>query len=156
MYNVDVTRDAYAAGSNVLSVAAGRDVAVGYRRDPGLLQSLLGTCERILRQLGRSGLPEDVRAQVSEALGQVMSGAAEQLQKLRAGEGGHPIEHVIAAASYLDRIADKLTQNGIADSASGQQLVRRISDEARQLISEAGGEYTETPTPETTAAPEGF
>jgi hypothetical protein len=155
MYNVEAARGAYAAGANILSVAAGRDVAVGYSREAALLQSLVGTCERILRQLGRSGLPEDVRAQVSEALGQVMSGAAEQRQKLRAGEAGHPIEHVITAAGYLDRLADKLAQNGIAESAAGQQLVRRIDDESKRLIREAGGEYTETLTPET-MAPEDF
>jgi hypothetical protein len=155
-YNVDVARDAYAGGINILSVAAGRDVAVGYSRDSALLQSLVGTCERILRQLGRSGLPEDVRVQVSEALAQVMSSAAEQRQKLQAGQKVHPIEHVITAAGYLDRLADKLAQNGIADSAAGQQLVRRIGDESRQLIGEAGGGYTDTPTPETSVAPEGL
>jgi hypothetical protein len=57
--------------------AAGLDITIGYSPYSALLDSLLRSCEIILRQLGRSGLPEDARAQVSEELGRVMNGAAE-------------------------------------------------------------------------------
>jgi hypothetical protein len=59
-----------------------REYVAGPGRGISLIQSLLNVCERVLRQLGRSGLPEDVRVQVSEALAMVVNGAVEQRQRL--------------------------------------------------------------------------
>jgi hypothetical protein len=123
--------------------AAGRDVGIGYNPEWALLDSLLRSCEIILRQLGRSGLPEDARAQVSEELGRVVNGAVEQRRALYTGSADHPIEHVIRAAGYLDSLAAQLVKNGVADSERGQRLVRTIQEEARELIHQAGGGYSE-------------
>jgi hypothetical protein len=50
---------------------------------------------------------------------------------------------VIKAAGYLDSLAAQLVKNGVADSERGQRLVRTIQDEARELIHQAGGGYSE-------------
>lgn len=122
---------------------AGRDITIGYSRKSALLDALLRSCEIILRQLGRSGLPEDTRAQVSEELARVMNGASEQREALHDGNENNPIEHVIKAAGYLDSLAAQLAKNGAADSERGQGLVRSIQEEARELIHQAGGGYSQ-------------
>jgi hypothetical protein len=123
--------------------AAGLDIEIGYSPQSALLDSLVRSCEIILRQLGRSGLPEDARVQVSEELGRVMNGAAGQRQALYEGIADNPIEHVIKAAGYLDSLAAQLVRNGVADSERGQGLTRTIQEEARALIHQAGGGYSE-------------
>lgn len=120
---------------------------VGQSREGALLESLVAACERILRQLGRSKLPDDMYAQVSEALGRVISGAVEQRHMLSTRDADNPIEHVVWAAGYLDSLAAKLADNGVADSPPGERLVLLIEEESRALIREAGGGYSERGAP---------
>jgi hypothetical protein len=137
----------------------GHDFAVGYRRESALLDSLSGACERILRQLAKSDLPEDARAQVSDEMGRVLGAAAELRASLNDNSAANAIEHVVKAAGYLDSLADQLARNGVADSERGRRLIRVIEAEAGGLIREAGGGYTDrSPQPYTpsSAPPQGI
>jgi hypothetical protein len=118
---------------------AGRDISVKASREAELLDSLVRSCDLILARIGRSDLPEDTRAQVSDELGRILSAAATQRAALRAGASAETVRHVIKAAGYLNSLAGQLVQNGATDADQGMRVVQTIRDEASGLIREAGG-----------------
>jgi hypothetical protein len=118
----------------------GRDVAYAPARDPSLLDALTGSCERILRLLGRLDMPAEARAQVREQLGKVLDSTARHRNPPTTTSGSlTAADHVVQAADYLNTLATQLRQSGIADSESGASLIRLLQNEASRLIRLVGG-----------------
>ncbi|WP_427919356.1 P-loop ATPase, Sll1717 family [Streptomyces sp. cg40] len=110
-------------------------------REFALLESLLTSCERILRQLTRAELPEEVRGEVSRQVGRILSEASAVRERLRAGEYVNVDSHVVEAADYLGALAGGLVAHGIGeeDRTGGSYVVQRIQREAATLIRAVGG-----------------
>ena len=119
----------------VIGIGPGRDVRLRSDREFALIESLLQSCRRILRQLGRSHVPAETRQQISEQIGLVMSGAAETLDRMEAGGSGDSVRQVVKAADYLAALAQQLVQNGVDDG----NVAERIRDEAQNLLAQIGG-----------------
>ncbi|MEU1474240.1 hypothetical protein [Streptomyces sp. NPDC005760] len=110
-------------------------------REFGLLDSLLTSCERILRQLARAELPEEVRSEVSRQVGRILSEASAVRERLREGQYVNVDWHVVEAADYLGALAGGLVAHGMGDEdhAGGSYVVQRIQREAATLIRAVGG-----------------
>lgn len=121
------------------------DVGIGVGRDFYLLEELVRSCDRILRQVDRAvDLPAEPRSQVSRQVGRAMSDASQSLLKLRnsTGEVVDAYGHVLAAADYFGTLAAQLLASGIDDGNGSGSVVHRIEDEARRLRRTVGGGYT--------------
>jgi hypothetical protein len=113
----------------------GSDVGFFADRDFRLLGELALSCERILRFLGRSGLPDATRDEVSSQVTRVLDHARDRHQRLQGGARIDVSAYVVTAANYLASLASQLTESGIQDVGA----TRLLTDEAQALISAVGG-----------------
>lgn len=113
----------------------GADVSFSVSRDFRLVDELARSCERILRLLGRTNLPDTTRDEVSQKVARVLDDANEAREHLRSGGSVDAAAHVVKAANYLSNLANQLTANGIQD----ERVIRQLDDEARALIRAVGG-----------------
>jgi len=113
----------------------GSDVGFFPDRDFRLLDELALSCERILRFLGRSGLPDATRDEVSSQVAHVLDHARDRQQRLRGGTRIDASAYVVRAANYLGSLASQLTESGIQDAGA----TRLLTDEAQALIGAVGG-----------------
>ena len=122
-------------GNNQLQIQAGRDISLGVSRDSRLLDDVTRACERLLRQLIRAGLQDDIRNEVESQLGRVLDDTRRAREDLRGGRAIEVTRHVLSASGYFGRLAVQLGDHGIRD----EPITRRLEDEARALIRSAGG-----------------
>ncbi|MFJ6568678.1 P-loop ATPase, Sll1717 family [Streptomyces sp. NPDC091292] len=115
------------------------DFVVGRRRDFTLAQSLIDSCERIRRQLGRADLPAEAAYEISVQVGRVVDDASHLLDQLRYGNGQDVVSHLVGATNYLNTLAVQLVENGVDGGEDVRSVVRRIQDETRRLGREIGG-----------------
>jgi hypothetical protein len=113
----------------------GSDVGFFATRDFRLLDELALSCERILRLLGRSGLPDATRDEVSSQVARVLDHARDRHQRLQGGARIDVSAYVVTAANYLGSLASQLTASGIQDVG----ITRLLADEAQALIGAVGG-----------------
>lgn len=129
------TRNAVVDQTVLLSRISGADVGLAANRDVRLLSEVVGACERLMRQLARSGLPESTRSEVYVQIGHVMAAAGAEREQFRDGDALDIQAHVLAASDYFDRLAAQLGTHGFRD----RPITRRLEDEARALIRSIGG-----------------
>ena len=110
--------------------------AVPYRpvRSFALIEALLESCQRILRQLGRAQLPAETRERVSLEIGRIVSSTDELLEQAKLGGGSDPILHFTHTVTYLRSLATQLNREGLDEN-----LTRRIEDETRRLMAHLSG-----------------
>lgn len=124
--------------TNAFNIRAGRDVQIGYSGEAYLFDFLVHSCERILRQLGRSEISVEMRDQVSEEISKVLKMAVDRRQ--HPGErAGAAADQVIKTAGFLEALAAHLDHNGLSGATAGERLIHAIRDEASELISVVGG-----------------
>ena len=133
-YSPSPNRNIY-VGNALVQAATGSDISFGISRDSQLLDDVVRACERLLRQLMRSGLPDDMRAEVQARIGHVLDGARRAREDLRNGVPVDVTSHVLAASDFLGNLATQLGEHGIRE----EPITRRLEDEARALIRSAGG-----------------
>lgn len=123
------------SNSDLLMGTMGADVSFSVGRGFRLIDEVARSCERILRLLGRTNLPDATRDEVSQKVMRVLNDAHEKQEHLRFGEPVDATTHVVKAANYLSNLANQLTANGI----EGERVIRQFDDEARALIRAVGG-----------------
>ncbi|MFF1691344.1 MULTISPECIES: P-loop ATPase, Sll1717 family [unclassified Streptomyces] len=105
----------------------------GFQLDPGarLHRDLLAALARLLRRVDRSALPDELRAQVTDALSDLMTATAAQ-----AHSPEHALRsHVRSTVTELNRLHDRLALLGYPD----EPVTLRLADEARVLERALGG-----------------
>ncbi|MFC8866727.1 P-loop ATPase, Sll1717 family [Streptomyces sp. NPDC057148] len=122
-------------GVSQLAISSGSDASLAVSRDSRLLGDVTRSCERLLRQLLRAGLPPDMRGAVQTQIGHVLDDARRARDDLSHGASIDVTHHVLTASGYLGALAIQLRESGIHD----EPLTRRLEDEARALIRAAGG-----------------
>ena len=124
----------HAAAQGITNVIVGG--AVPYRpvRAFALMQALLESCQRILRQLGRAHLPAETRERVSVEIGRIINSTGELLDQANSGEGSDLVLHFTHTVTYLRSLATQLSREGFDEN-----LTRRIEDETRQLLANFSG-----------------
>jgi hypothetical protein len=127
----------FTVGSNAAVVQNFIAAAVGFTedRDFRLLNELALSCERILRYLGRSGLPDATRDEVSAQVTRVLDHARDRRERLTDGARLDVSAYVVTAANYLGSLASQLTESGVPDVG----VTRMLTDEAHALIHAVGG-----------------
>lgn len=128
-------RNAVVSQAGLVNYTIGADAGLSINRDVRLLGEVVGACERLLRQLARSGLPEATRAAVQLQIGRVAAAAGEARAQLGAGNALGTRDHVLAASGYFGSLAAQLSTHGFRD----RPVTRRLEDEARALIRSLGG-----------------
>ncbi|MFI2717829.1 P-loop ATPase, Sll1717 family [Streptomyces collinus] len=113
----------------------GRDISLGVSRDSRLLDDVTRACERLLRQLIRAGLQDDIRNEVESQIGRVLDDTRRAREDLRGGRAVEATRHALSASGYFGRLAVQLRDHGIRD----EPITRRLEDESRALIRSAGG-----------------
>lgn len=113
----------------------GSDVGFFADRDFRLLGELALSCERVLRFLGRSGLPDATRDEVSSQVTRVLDHARDRQRRLGGGTRIDVSAYVVTAANYLGSLASQLTESGV----QGAGAARLLADEAQALIGAVGG-----------------
>jgi len=110
--------------------------AVPYRaaRAFVLLEALLESCQRILRQLGRAHLPVETRERISVEIGRIISSTDKLLEQANSGGGSDPVLHFTHTVTYLRSLATQLTAEGLDEN-----LTRRMEDETRRLMAHLSG-----------------
>jgi hypothetical protein len=121
--------------TGLVAAISGADVGLAVNRDVRLLSGVVGACERLLRQLARSGLPEPTREEVYVQIGSVLATAAAARERLGEGNSLDVQGHVLATSGYFDSLAAQLGTHGFQD----RPVTRRLEDEARALIRSVGG-----------------
>jgi len=126
-----------AVGSNsaVVQHFIAADVGFVQDRDFRLVDELAISCERILRHLGRSGLPDATRDEVSAQVTRVLDHARDRRERLTGRARLDVSAYVVTAANYLGSLASQLTESGGQDVG----VTRLLTDEARALIHAVGG-----------------
>jgi len=105
----------------------GADVGFPIDRRFSLVNDLARSCERILRFLGRTNLPDATRDLVSQKVARVLNNANETREGRRFGvDTATAATCVVTAANYLSRLARELAANGIQD----ERVIRQLDDEA--------------------------
>jgi hypothetical protein len=99
-------------------------------RDVRLLEEVDRVMQRLLRHLGRSGLPVDVREETRLALS-----ALRGQDRALAGEGAGVEARVRSGITLLETLAGHLTHEGYGSEA----VTLRLADEARRLERVLGG-----------------
>ncbi|MCH5671576.1 P-loop ATPase, Sll1717 family [Streptomyces gilvus] len=122
-------------GNHQRQIGQGRDVSLGVSRDVRLLDDVSRACERLLRQLMRAGLQDDIHNEVRAQLGHVLDDARRTREIMRGGITVDVTQHVLAASSFFGRLAMELGEQGMRE----EPITRRLEDEARALIRAAGG-----------------
>jgi hypothetical protein len=113
----------------------GADVGFGDNRDFRLVSELRRSCERILRLLGRTNLPDVTRDEVSQKVAQVLNDANVTQEDLLSGAPVDVDAYVVKAANYFSSLANQLTVNGIQD----ERVIHQLDDTRRALIRAVGG-----------------
>ncbi|MFI9786446.1 P-loop ATPase, Sll1717 family [Kitasatospora sp. NPDC051984] len=121
--------------AGLANITAGSDAGLAINRDQRLLNELVGACERLVRQLSRSGLPLTAREEIHAQIGRVAAAAGQARQRLADGEALDVNEHVLAVSGHFDHLAAQLGTHGFAD----RPVTLRLTDEARALIRLVGG-----------------
>jgi len=98
-----------------------------------LLESLLESCRRILRQLGRAQLPAETRERISVEIGRIISSTDELLEEENS-RSNDPMLHFTHTVTYLRSLAMQLSREGFDENLS-----RRIEDEVRRLMANLSG-----------------
>jgi hypothetical protein len=111
------------------------DVGFVPARDFRLLDELALSCERILRFLGRSDLPDAARDEVASQVTRVLDHARDRHERLRSGSRIDASAYVVTAANYLGSLASQLAESGVQDAG----VTRLMADEAQALIGAVGG-----------------
>lgn len=126
-----------AVGSNaaVVQHLIAADVGFIQDRDFRLLGELGLSCERILRYLGRSGLPDATRDGVSAQVTRVLDHARDMRERLKDRPRLDVSAYVVTAAHYLGSLASPLAESGGPDVG----VTRMLTDEAHALIHAVGG-----------------
>jgi hypothetical protein len=109
------------------------------RRDFALVQSLIDSCERIRRQLGRANLTPETAYEISVQVGRVVDDSSQLLFHIRQGERRDAVSHVVAATNYLNTLATQLVESGVDVGDGTRSVVHRIQDETRALERMVGG-----------------
>jgi len=133
-YSPSRSRNIY-VGNTLVQASTGSDLTFGISRGSQLLDDVVRACERLLRQLMRAGLPDDMRAEVQARIGHVLDGARRAREDLQNGIPVDVTDHVLAASDFLGNLATQLSEHGIRE----EPINRRLEDEARALIRSAGG-----------------
>ncbi|MCC9311606.1 hypothetical protein LN042_31850 [Kitasatospora sp. RB6PN24] len=134
-FQYTLTRNSIVGHGGLLNIISGSDVGLAVDRDRRLFDDLVGACERLLRQLGRSGLPAAIGNDVHAQIGRVMAAAGTARRGRDEGEELDVDAHVLAASNYFDNLAAELARNGFAD----RYVTLRLADEARVLVRAVGG-----------------
>jgi hypothetical protein len=113
----------------------GSGVGFAANRDFRLLDELALSCERILRLLGRSGLPDATRDEVSSQVTRVLDHARDSRDSLAGGGRIDVSAYVVRAANYLGSLGIQLARSGMQDAG----VTRLLADEAQALIRAVGG-----------------
>ncbi|MFC9243305.1 P-loop ATPase, Sll1717 family [Streptomyces sp. NPDC057136] len=119
-----------------------RIAGVSVGRDFSLMEELVRSCDRILRQMSRAGsMPVESRSEVAREVGSVMQDANESLIQLREGRPIDASQHVLRAVTYLESLAVQLLANGLDHETGAESVAHRVQDECRRLIRMVGGAY---------------
>ncbi|WP_405796083.1 P-loop ATPase, Sll1717 family [Streptomyces sp. NBC_01506] len=111
-------------------------------RDFGLMEELVRSCERILRQMSRTtSMPVESRDEVAREVGRVMQDANESLTQLREGTSVDTTPLLLRAVYYLRTLAEQLLANGLEHETGTETVARRVQDECRRLTRTVGGGY---------------
>ncbi|MFD6294242.1 P-loop ATPase, Sll1717 family [Streptomyces sp. NPDC060235] len=133
-YNPSPIRNLY-AGNTLIQAATGSDISFSISRNARLLDDIVRACERLLRQLMRAALPEDMRAEVQTRISHVMDDARRRREDQRDASQSDVTTHVLGASDFLGNLAVQLGEHGFRE----EPITRRLDDEARALIRSAGG-----------------
>lgn len=126
-------------------------VAQGYAQSPSvrppepgrefrLLNDLTRSCDRILNLLGRAvDLPGETRNEIATQVSRIMGDAREASHVLHTGPAIDASDHVIAAATYLQALAEQIRASGINGMPGADSVSAGITREARRLIAAVGG-----------------
>jgi hypothetical protein len=134
-YSRSGARHVVVAHTGLVAATSGADVGLAVNRDVRLMREVVGACERLRRQLARSGLPEHTRKEVFKKIAHVMGAAEVAEQRLAEGASLDSQDHALEAAGYFDSLAAQLGAHGFR----GRPITRRLEDEARALIRSVGG-----------------
>lgn len=124
----------HGVAQGISNVVIGRDVAYRPVRVFALLEALVESCQRILRQLGRAHLPAETRERVSVEIGRIISTTNELLEEANAGGSNDPVLHFTHTVTYLRSLATQLSREGFDENLS-----RRMEDETRRLTAHLSG-----------------
>jgi hypothetical protein len=119
----------HGAEQGVSNTVLGRVVPYRPARSFALIEALLESCQRILRQLGRAQLPSETRERISVEMGRIISSTDELLEQTHSGLGNDPVVHFIHTVTYLSSLGAQLSREGL-----NKNLTRRIEDETRRLM----------------------
>lgn len=134
-YAPGMGRSAVVGHRSLVAATTGADVGLTVNRDVRLLVEVVGACERLLRQLARSGLPEPTRDEVYIQIGRVMAAANSAREQVGEATALDVQDHALAASGYFDSLAVQLSMHGFRE----RPITRRLEDEARALIRSVGG-----------------
>ncbi|MGA5002248.1 P-loop ATPase, Sll1717 family [Streptomyces arboris] len=113
------------------------DASFSVNREVRLLDELVGSCERVMRQFSRSALPVDVEREMSGMVGATLEHA--RLRRDSPGPGPADIRdirtQVGAGAALFRMLGRQVAQQGFADDP----VCLRFDDEARVLNRVLGG-----------------
>jgi hypothetical protein len=124
----------HAAAQDITNVILGRGVSYRPVRAFALLEALLQSCQRILRQLGRAQLPSETRERVSVEIGRIINSTDEFLRQAYSGGDSDLVLHFTHTVTYLRSLAAQLSREGFDEN-----LTRRIEDETRRLMAHLSG-----------------
>lgn len=123
-------------GHSSLAAAIGAaDVGLTVNRNVRLLNEVTAAGERLLRQLSRSGLPDNTQEEVYVEIARVMAAAEASRSERPVGSMLDVPRHVLTASGYFDALAARLAAHGFRD----RTVTRGLEDEARALIRSVGG-----------------
>ncbi|AZM56335.1 hypothetical protein DMA15_30190 [Streptomyces sp. WAC 01529] len=137
--DVFITGDQHVAGLAVRGSQVGATMGFPVGRDFVMVESLVDSCERIRRQLGRANLPSQTAFEISVQVGHVADDASQLLARMQQGEVRDAVSHVVAATNYLNTLATQLVENGMDRGTGVRSVVNRIQDETRALGRMLGG-----------------
>jgi hypothetical protein len=124
--------------TGVVSQIASGDLTISLPRNFRLLDLLVNTCQRLLRTLARTPLPDGAQKQLSDQLSDLIARTV-AMRDHPGTDGG--IAHVSKAAAYLDGLARQLAESGLGGARDGG-IVRELRSAASTLHGAIGGDYT--------------
>ncbi|MGW1296107.1 P-loop ATPase, Sll1717 family [Streptomyces sp. NPDC002533] len=134
-YRPGRARNPVVGHSSLAAAITAADVGLTVNRNVRLLNEVTAAGERLLRQLTRSGLPDNMREEVYVEIARVVA-VAEEIRSEQPDGGRRDVpDHVLAAAVYLDALATRLAAHGFRD----RTVTRGLEDESRALIRSLGG-----------------
>lgn len=109
-------------------------------REHALLDHVIRSCRSVLGQVGRAvGLGHDVRDEIAEQVGRVLTDATDAQNVLRRDGYVDVVDHVLTVSGYFSTLAAQLLATGLDGALGSDGVAYRIDDEARRLRRLAGG-----------------